>query len=185
MGRLASIVAKELLNGQKIVVVRCEEMEMSNSIRANQVKWKDFLRKRTNTNPRRGPFHEKSPSEIFRRCVRGMIPHKTHRGNAAMKRLWAVEGIPPPYDKVKRKVVPQALRVIRLKPGRQYTNIGEFASLVGWKRRETVKVLEDKRRVKSAAYYEKKKAAMELKKQATEQADFSSVMPTLEKFGYA
>ncbi|KAG0458434.1 hypothetical protein HPP92_023330 [Vanilla planifolia] len=29
LGRLASIVAKELLNGQRIVVVRCEEICMS------------------------------------------------------------------------------------------------------------------------------------------------------------
>jgi large subunit ribosomal protein L13Ae len=31
MGRLASIVAKELLCGQKVVAVRCEELEMSGS----------------------------------------------------------------------------------------------------------------------------------------------------------
>jgi hypothetical protein len=29
LGRLASIVAKQLLNGQKIVVVRCEELNIS------------------------------------------------------------------------------------------------------------------------------------------------------------
>lgn len=29
MGRLASIVAKELLCGQKVVVVRCEEIDIS------------------------------------------------------------------------------------------------------------------------------------------------------------
>lgn len=31
MGRLASIIAKQLLNGQKIVAVRCEGIEMSGS----------------------------------------------------------------------------------------------------------------------------------------------------------
>ena len=31
LGRLASIVAKELLAGQKIVIVRCEEMVVSGS----------------------------------------------------------------------------------------------------------------------------------------------------------
>jgi hypothetical protein len=29
------------------------------------------------------------------------------------------EGIPPPYNKQKRMVVPAALRVLRLKPGRR------------------------------------------------------------------
>jgi len=31
LGRLASIVAKQLLNGQRIVVVRCEALNMSGS----------------------------------------------------------------------------------------------------------------------------------------------------------
>ena len=43
-----------------------------------------------------------------------MIPHKTARGAAALERLKVFEGIPPPYDKKKRVVVPQALRVLRL-----------------------------------------------------------------------
>ncbi len=48
-----------------------------------------------------------------------MVPHKTERGKAAMKRLQCFEGVPPPYDKKKRMVVPAALKVLRLKPGRK------------------------------------------------------------------
>ncbi len=32
MGRLASIVAKELLSGQRIIVVRCEKLVLSGSL---------------------------------------------------------------------------------------------------------------------------------------------------------
>lgn len=39
-----------------------------------------------------------------------MIPHKTKRGEAALARLKVYEGIPPPYDKIKRMVVPDALK---------------------------------------------------------------------------
>ena len=49
----------------------------------------------------------------------GMVPHKTERGKAAMKRLVCFEGVPPPYDKKKRMVIPAALKVLRLKPGRK------------------------------------------------------------------
>ena len=31
LGRLASVVAKELLSGQKVVIVRCDEMVISGS----------------------------------------------------------------------------------------------------------------------------------------------------------
>ena len=48
-----------------------------------------------------------------------MLPHKTARGQAALDRLKVVEGIPPPYDKVKRQVCPSALRSIRLNPRRK------------------------------------------------------------------
>jgi hypothetical protein len=52
-----------------------------------------------------------------------MIPHKTARGAAALERLKLFEGIPPPYDRKKRMVVPEALRVLRLKPGRKYCTV--------------------------------------------------------------
>ena len=64
-GRLASIVAKELLCGQKIVVVRCEQIAMSGGLVRNQVKFAQFLKKRHNTNPSRGPYHYRSPARIF------------------------------------------------------------------------------------------------------------------------
>ena len=69
-----------------------------------------------------------------------MIPRKTKRGEAALERLKVFEGVPPPYDKQKRMVVPQALRVLRLKPGRKYCTVGRISSevfpvphkLLGW-----------------------------------------------------
>jgi large subunit ribosomal protein L13Ae len=39
-----------------------------------------------------------------------MVPHKTKRGADALERLMAFEGIPAPYDKMKRMVVPDALQ---------------------------------------------------------------------------
>ena len=75
---------------------------------------------------------------MFWRTVRGMIPHKTPRGNAAMERLKTFEGVPPPYDKKKRVVVPQALRVLRLKPGRKYCTVGRLGHEFGWKYQDVV-----------------------------------------------
>jgi hypothetical protein len=37
-----------------------------------------------------------------------------------------MEGIPYPYDQQQRMVVPSALRVLRLKPGRKWTDIGRY-----------------------------------------------------------
>lgn len=48
-----------------------------------------------------------------------MIPHKTERGKNALRRLRAYDGCPPPYDNRRRVVVPAALRVFCLRPGRK------------------------------------------------------------------
>jgi len=39
MGRLASVVAKQLLNGQRVVVVRCELINISGSLFRNRLKY--------------------------------------------------------------------------------------------------------------------------------------------------
>ncbi|KAL4911532.1 hypothetical protein BDW74DRAFT_184823 [Aspergillus multicolor] len=160
LGRLASTVAKQLLNGQKIVVVRCEALNISGEFFRAKLKYHAYLRKITRYNPTRGgPFHFRAPSRIFYKAVRGMIPHKTARGAAALERLKVFEGVPPPYDKKKRVVVPQALRVLRLRPGRKYCTVGRLSHEVGWKYQDVVARLEERRKVKSSAYYERKKAA--------------------------
>ncbi|KAH8741522.1 60S ribosomal protein L13a [Cryptosporidium ryanae] len=158
LGRLASVIAKELLNGQKIVAVRCEGINISGSLYRNRMKYQDFLRKRMNTNPRKGPFHYRAPSKILFRAVRGMIPHKTSRGAAALARLTTLDGCPAPFDKVKRVVVPASLRVLRLKPQRRYTDLGTLSSLVGYNKSKTINALEDKRKERSHAFFLKKVA---------------------------
>lgn len=157
LGRLASLLAKDLLNGKKVVVTRCEDINISGSLFRNKIKFMYFLRKRMNTNPKKGPIHYRSPSRILWRTVRGMIPHKTARGKAAMERLKVFEGVPHPYDTVKRMVVPSAVKNLRLKPGRKFCRLGDLASHVGWRHNELITRLEDARKVKSRAYYEKKK----------------------------
>merc|ERR1711920_519440 len=131
MGRLASIVAKLILNGQKVVIVRCEEINISGNFYRNKLKYLDFLRKRCNVKPSRGAFHFRAPSKIFWRAVRGMVPHKTERGKDALKRL-------------------------RLKAGRRYCSLGRLGHEVGWKYQDIVAALEAKRKVKGEAFHKSK-----------------------------
>merc|ERR1712151_1038254 len=105
-GRLASSVAKELLNGQQVVCLRAEDVNMSGSLYRAKLKYANFKRKHTNSNPKHGPLHYRAPGKIIWRAIRGMIPPKTARGAAAMDRLKCFEGIPHPYDRKKRMVLP-------------------------------------------------------------------------------
>ncbi|GIL84496.1 hypothetical protein Vretifemale_13162, partial [Volvox reticuliferus] len=169
LGRLASVVAKQILSGQQIVVVRAEDITVSGGLVRQKMKYDRFLRKRMNTNPTRGPFHFRAPSRIFWRTVRGMIPHKTPRGAAALERLKAFEGVPHPYDKVKRMVVPDALKVLRLQHGHRYCKLGELSAAVGWKHQAAVAELEEKRKAKAKAFYVAKKKLIALRAKASAQ----------------
>ncbi|KAF5746315.1 60S ribosomal protein L13a-4 [Tripterygium wilfordii] len=171
LGRLASIVAKELLNGQKVVVVRCEEICMSGGLVRQKMKYLRFLRKRMNTKPSHGPIHFRAPSKIFWRTIRGMIPHKTKRGEAALARLKAYEGVPPPYDKIKKMVIPDALKVLRLQKGHKYCLLGRLSSEVGWNHYETIRELENKRKERAKVAYDRKKQLNKLRVKAEKAAE--------------
>ncbi|XP_058466402.1 large ribosomal subunit protein uL13 [Malaya genurostris] len=186
LGRLASVIAKQLLNGKSVVVVRCEDLQLSGHFFRNKIKFLAYLRKRCNVNPARGPFHFRAPSRMLWKGVRGMVPHKTKRGHNALRRLKVYEGIPPPYDKQKRLCVPIAMRQLCLRPDRKYCDVGRVAHEVGWKYREVVNNLEAKRKIKSRLMFLHKKKLKKLTWKArttvTEETKHQDVV--LQNYGY-
>merc|ERR1712061_308112 len=152
----ASTVAKEVLNGQKIVCVRTEDINISGSLFRNKLKFAEFRRKKMNSNPKQGPLHYRAPSKILWRTIRGMVPHKTPRGAAAMDRLKTFEGMPHPYDRKKRMVIPHCLKVLRLRPERKFCKLADLSKEFGWKHRDLIERLESQRKVKSEAFHKRK-----------------------------
>ncbi|KAJ5654312.1 hypothetical protein N7490_001315 [Penicillium lividum] len=194
LGRLASTVAKQLLNGQKIVVVRCEALNISGEFFRAKLKYHAYLRKMTRFNPTRGgPFHFRAPSRIFYKAVRGMIPHKTARGAAAMERLKVFEGVPLPTTRRSAlsfprlsvscvcapvaSTAPLAVSATRLAGSTRTLSPGAYTNpRIG---------LEERRKVKSNAYYERKKAARRSLAKAESGANVDSKIKTqLAQFGY-
>ena len=107
MGRLSAILAKELLSGQRVVVVRTEKLTLSGSLFRRKTLYLERAKKRHVTNPRRsGPFHFKSPSKLLWKAIRRMLPQKTQRGIGTLERLKIFEGILHPSSLKKRTVVP-------------------------------------------------------------------------------
>merc|ERR1712241_586815 len=186
LGRLASLVAKTLLQGQRVVVVRCEGINISGNFYRNKLKFLAYLKKRCNVNPARGPFHFRAPSKQFWRVVKGMLPHKTAHGKEALGRLKVLEGIPAPYDKKKRMVVPSALRIVRLHATRKYCSLGRLAHEVGWKYQGVVANLEAKRKVKSKEFYDRKKSLNNLREKAKQNVakKIEPFQKIIESYGY-
>uniref|UniRef100_A0A7N0U6W6 60S ribosomal protein L13a n=1 Tax=Kalanchoe fedtschenkoi TaxID=63787 RepID=A0A7N0U6W6_KALFE len=153
LGRLSSIIAKELLNGQRVIVVRCEEICLSRGLVRQKMKYMRFLRKRMNTKPSHGPIHFRAPEKILWRTIRGMIPHKTKGGAAALAHLKTF------------------LKVLRLQDGHKHCLLSRLSSEVGWNRHDIIKELEKKRKEKSHLAYEKKKKLNKLKIKAEKAAE--------------
>lgn len=93
-----------------------------------------------------------------------MVPHKLKRGDDALSRLRCHEGVPPPYDRMKRKIAPPALRVLKLSPGRDYCTVGRLSQEVGWKYAGVIEALELKRKARALIRVNQKKKEATLKR---------------------
>jgi len=91
-----------------------------------------------------------------------------------MDRLKTFEGIPHPYDRKKRMVIPHCLKVLRIRPERRFCKLADLSKEVGWKHKDLVERLEGQRKVKSSAYFLKKKASMKARREAVKSASVSA-----------
>jgi len=108
LGRLASIIAKRLLDGEEITVVNCEKALVLGS--RDQI-LADYLHKRKRGSQRKGPYYPKKADRIFKRTVRGMLPYQKPRGREALKRLKVHIGTPP---ELKDEVFEQVAKITKL-----------------------------------------------------------------------
>ena len=93
-GRLASHVAKMLLQGHRVALINCENIMISGTRPMIIKEYRDFLEIASILNPKHGPFHPRRPDTIISRMVRGMLPREKPSGKAALSRLRAHIGSP-------------------------------------------------------------------------------------------
>merc|ERR1712191_13887 len=131
-GRLCAVVAKELLRGNHVTVVRCEGVFITGNFYRNKLIMLEKINHRTATNPKDGPFHYRAPSAMIKRMTRGMLPNKVGRGQRALERLQCFDGCPPPFDGQKKFKIQAALKTVRSLPGRKVASLGRLCHEVGW-----------------------------------------------------
>ena len=121
---------------------------------------------------------------MFWRIIRGMTPHKTARGAAALQRLKVFDGCPYPYCDKKRMVVPEALKVLRIKSHRNTCEVGDLMNMCGWKRKDIVEKLEEKRKAKSQIFHEKKQKKFAAKAKQMSNGKLAKINEELKKYGF-
>jgi large subunit ribosomal protein L13 len=128
-GRLASVVASQILRGKKIVVLNSEKAVISGDRRSVVAQWKQRLELGSKVNPIYGPFHPRRPDNIMWRMVRGMVPKTKTKGTLGLKRVRFYIGVPEKYSGVALSKFDDALAT---RPLPTYLTIGELSRNIGW-----------------------------------------------------
>jgi large subunit ribosomal protein L13 len=129
LGRLSSIIAKKLLEGEKIIIINAEKAVISGSRRQIIDSYKLRTNKRTITSPWKGPFHYKRPDRIVKRTIRGMLPFKMSKGREAYRRLVVHIGVP---DGIKEDSIKRLENADKSLLKERYITIKELAKELGW-----------------------------------------------------
>ena len=127
LGRLASIFAKRLLNGEKIIIVNAGKGLISGKQEFIAAKYLQRYRIKTKSNPLKGPFYPRKPDQILKRTVRGMLPYRTNRGKEAYHRLIVFKDLPENLREEKIEEIPEAQKI---NPKSSYLSLSELYSKI-------------------------------------------------------
>jgi large subunit ribosomal protein L13 len=130
LGRMASKIAKRLLEGEKLVVVNAEKAVISGRKKSKIIEAKEFLQV---GGAGRGPYHYRRPDRIVRKTVKGMLPIRHPKGQQAYRRLRVYIGVPDDLKNERTDTVPEAQAKKLACP---HFTVGELAKGIGWSRVE-------------------------------------------------
>ena len=131
VGRLASILAKRLLNGEEIVVVNAEKAIVTGkrSVVFNEYRTRHQRGSTTSRMRGIGPNYPRRPDLMLRRTISRMMPYQQPRGREALKRLRVYLSVPEPYKDKPLEIV----EVARRPPQGPFMSLGEISKLLGSK----------------------------------------------------
>lgn len=125
LGRMASNVAKLLLEGEKVVILNAEKAAISGKKQHIVTDAKTFLEV---GHPRKGPYHPRRPDKIVSRTIRGMLPRRKPKGIQAFKRLRVYLGVPVEFEGKNIQTITEATTGKLKSP---YITVGELAKEIG------------------------------------------------------
>ncbi|MCE8424849.1 MAG: 50S ribosomal protein L13 [Candidatus Methanoperedens sp.] len=128
LGRMASVVAQRLLNGEEINIINAEKAIISGRRDTTFDRYQKYAARGS---VEFGPHFPRRPEQIVARTIRGMIPHKKTTGREAYNRLKVHVGIPPELIKEQANTIENA-SITRLSTA-NYTVLGDLSKKLGSK----------------------------------------------------
>ena len=128
VGRLASLTAKKLLEGDEVMIINAEKAVLSG---AKASIFREYQEAYVRGSKEHGPYFPKRPDAIIKRTIRGMLPYTSQRGKDSMARLRVYIGTPSEFEGQPAITLEQA-SVNRLS-SYKYMPLGELSKLLGAK----------------------------------------------------
>jgi len=128
LGRMASLIARRLIDGEEIAVVNAERAIVSGN-RAMVLARYEQKRKRGSREG--GPHYPRRPDQIVKRTIRGMVPYRSTRGRDAFKRVRVYVGVPDELGDAPRERIEDADMARLNNP--QYITVGAISTFLGAK----------------------------------------------------
>ena len=129
LGRLASLVAKDALLGEEVVIVNCDAAVISGSRKLLFVNQKRRREKRGY--PLAGVRIHRSADRFVRRAVRGMLPWTKTRGREAFRRVMCHIAVPKEFEG-KELITAESAHMKKL-PNSKYVTISQLMKDLGGK----------------------------------------------------
>ncbi len=142
LGRMASFVAKELLEGKRVAIVNAEKAVITGN---PQTILKKYLTRRaiqSRIHPRKSPVQPRTPDRIVWKTVKGMLPMKKAKGREAIRRLRVFIGVPEELVDVEKDVglkddpvayVKYTVESLKPKKSKGYVTVLWLSKQLGWK----------------------------------------------------
>jgi ribosomal protein L13, archaeal/eukaryotic len=130
LGRLASQVAKRLLNGETIIIVNVEKAVIKGNWLSIVREWEHRYEIKSVINPfRHSPKRYVRPDKYFRSVVKRMLPYRKAKGKSALSRLKVYIGVPA--ELVNQRF--ESVDVARVNATKGFYTLETIAKRFGWK----------------------------------------------------
>ncbi|MBS3815477.1 MAG: 50S ribosomal protein L13 [Hadesarchaea archaeon] len=129
LGRMASRVAKKLMEGEKVIIVNADKAVISGGKKSTLSEYDAWTKIRNLVDPTQGPFHPRRPGDLIRRTVKGMLPMNKTKGREAFGRLKAYSNVPDDLTEEEFDSIPKA-HLDQLST-RRFIRVGELSKHLG------------------------------------------------------
>lgn len=135
LGRMASFVAKRLLEGKRVAIVNAQKAVISGIPKTILVKYQKRRMITGKPKPMKGPVTPRTPDRIVWKAVRGMLPMKKTQGRRAIRRLRVYIDLPSELRDRKAYELNLEYSIENLKPKKhkRHVTIGWLANRLGWR----------------------------------------------------